>query len=985
MSTGISLASAFLLLLRFTAFVEANLDLELENPEATKPSTPTDVDDSLMLNMESPIFLAEPKDAYIVKNRPATLHCRTAHVLRVHFKCNGVKSLDTKTIDFVEPMRGVRIIEAEANVTRDMVEEFFGKEKFKCECHAWSGRGEIKSSAATVEVAYLKKQFEENPNSVKVEHGNQLELRCAAPQGLPKPSISWLRGGQPLQTDTSVIVTTEGNLLISQARTQDTGNYTCVAENIAAKRTAPSAMITVVVNGGWSPWSEWQLCHCPGGAAFSAGQKRTRACISPPPSNGGLDCVGVNVQKTKECRDCPPEPKWSSWSDWSECSSNCTKTRRRYCITRRCVGKDIQVSPCSTERGTECVATKVENVREENLSNTQSDIYFYIIIFCVIFFAALASYGLVRFYRRKGNQSDYSTGSNVYHPEYYQEQDKKSLNLQPDLTQTGGLPCYEYPYTTPATSVTRSASEHHYDVPHLASASDIQISPTTNSTLESSSGKRSQLSGFTNNSDSTYEVATDPSAQPFPAAYAITPTTGENYAKANISSNGGSLHLRECSVSLIVPEHTVAGPRSQELFLSILNEDCFRPKLSADHTQLTPVISCGPNVTLKKTIILKVPHCAELIQNNWTISILQSDCSNSHWQTAVTLGQETVNSSVFCQIDKDAAYLMVDSLARYVMVGKSTNGNAVKKLKLALFAPKLCFQSSGDYSIRVYVLEDLESAMETVFGQEKRLGGFLIDQPRPINFQDGGQPLCLHMESVSEGWKSKPSTAYQEITFQELWQSSSNSLHCLFTLESLDINRLLNFKLRVNQNGFDNHQFFDITCRDDDASSSMRTNSAKTYNESLPKVMLHSETSRSSDSPKSYKPLSQEDYVNSPAKSVKSEKIPKNLIVTERGNVATSDDFNFRMSKSLRRQLCSCLDTPQKRGNDWRMLAKALCVDRGFIYFGTKSSPTDCILDLWEARNRQNNALTDLIRILRDMDRSDAAGILEKTLGPNWL
>lgn len=65
-------------------------------------------------------------------------------------------------------------------------------------------------------------------------------------------------------------------------------------------------VLCVAVNGGWSPWSEWQLCHCPGGAAFSAGQKRTRACISPPPSNGGLDCVGVNVQKTKECRDCPP-------------------------------------------------------------------------------------------------------------------------------------------------------------------------------------------------------------------------------------------------------------------------------------------------------------------------------------------------------------------------------------------------------------------------------------------------------------------------------------------------------------------------------------------------------------------------------------------------------------------------------------------------------------------------------------------------------
>lgn len=87
-----------------------------------------------------------------------------------------------------------------------------------------------------------------------------------------------------------------------------------------------------------------------------------------------------------------------------------------------------------------------------------------------------------------------------YHPEFFPDHDKKSLSLQPDLTQTVP-PCYEYPsYTTPSTAmVTRSVSEHHYDVPHLASGSDIQMSPATSSTLESSSGKRSQLSGFTNN------------------------------------------------------------------------------------------------------------------------------------------------------------------------------------------------------------------------------------------------------------------------------------------------------------------------------------------------------------------------------------------------------------------------------------------------------------------------------------------------------
>lgn len=91
----------------------------------------------------------------------------------------------------------------------------------------------------------LKKQFEVNPVSTKVEIGQQMELRCVPPVGLPPPRIYWLRGGQPLQTDTSILVSSEGHLLIGQARTQDTGNYTCVAENIAAKRTATSAFIRV--------------------------------------------------------------------------------------------------------------------------------------------------------------------------------------------------------------------------------------------------------------------------------------------------------------------------------------------------------------------------------------------------------------------------------------------------------------------------------------------------------------------------------------------------------------------------------------------------------------------------------------------------------------------------------------------------------------------------------------------------------------------
>ncbi|KAJ8971965.1 hypothetical protein NQ314_000447, partial [Rhamnusium bicolor] len=554
-----------------------------------------------------------------------------------------------------------------------------------------------------------------------------------------------------------------------------------------------------------------------------------------------------------------------------------------------------------------------------------------------------------------------------YHPEFFPEHDKKSLSLQPDLTQTVP-PCYEYPYTTPATSVTRSVSEHHYDVPHLASGSDIQMSPATSSTLESSSGKRSQLSGFTNNSDSTYEVATESVTLPIsalPTAYAVTPTTSGNYTSAPLSHVGGFLNLSESGVSLLVPEGAISRSRKQELFLSILNEDCFRPKLAENLTQLSPVVSCGPNVSLNKAVVLKVPHCAEITRNNWFISVLQSDCSDSQWQNAVTLGQETINT--------------------FVIVGRSVNGNAIKRLKLAVFAPKLCFQSSVDFSIRVYVLEDTDSSMETVFGQEKRLGGYLLDEPRTITFQDGGNNLCLSLDNISDGWRAKPASNYQEIPFKHLWQANSNSLHCSFTLESFEVCRTLSFKIRVNQKGFDYHQLFDITCKDDGGEVVDKTSSGKfNHNEFVPKITIQSETSRSSDSKKSV------EYANSSksAKSFKQDDVSlkpaKNLIVTDRG-VSTCDDFNFRLSKQLRKQLCQCLDPPIQRGNDWRMLAHALSVDRYINFFATKPSPTDCILDLWEARNRDSNALTTLKQIFTDMERFDAVNILDNCLGPNWL
>lgn len=53
-------------------------------------------------------------------------------------------------------------------------------------------------------------------------------------------------------------------------------------------------------------------------------------------------------------------------------------------------------------------------------------------------------------------------------------------------------------------------------------------------------------------------------------------------------------------------------------------------------------------------------------------------------------------------------------------------------------------------------------------------------------------------------------------------------------------------------------------------------------------------------------------------------------------------------------------------------------------YFATKPSPTEHILDLWEARHREESAITDLMNIFRVMGRLDVAAVLEKDMG-SWL
>jgi leucine-rich repeat transmembrane protein FLRT len=92
------------------------------------------------------------------------------------------------------------------------------------------------------------------------------------------------------------------------------------------------------------------------------------------------------------------------------------------------------------------------------------------------------------------------------------------------------------------------------------------------------------------------------------------------------------------------------------------------------------------------------------------------------------------------------------------------------------------------------------------------------------------------------------------------------------------------------------------------------------------------------------------------------------------------ESSRFRLSQTMLYSLSKLLDPPNSQGNDWRLLAERLNVHRYVTFFATRPSPTESILCLWEARNRELLAISNLMNVLRGMGRFDAAAVLEQDL-----
>ncbi|XP_066549211.1 netrin receptor UNC5B [Amia ocellicauda] len=877
-----------------------------------------------------PVFQQEPEDAYIIKNKPVELRCRATPATQIYFKCNGewVNQNDHVTRESLDQITGLVVREVDISVSRTQVEELFGLEDYWCQCVAWSSAGTTKSQRAYVRIAYLRKNFDHEPLGKEVRLEQEVLLQCLPPEGVPPAEVEWLKNEDPIDPamDSNFLITIDHNLIIKQARLSDTANYTCVARNVVARRRSTTATVIVYVNGGWSTWTEWSPCNARCGRGW---QKRTRSCTNPAPLNGGVFCEGPPFQRIVCTTLCPVDGGWTQWTKWSACGTECTHWRSRECQApaphnggRDCTGALMENKNCTDGLCLHNRKLFVEHKSHHPGASSNVALYAGLVVALFLSLAILLAVGVV-VYRRscRDLDSDITDSSAAltagFHPINYKPPrlDNPQLlhpSAPPDLTAGAGT------YRSPMYSLQDSADKIPMTTsPLLDPLPSLKIkvyNSSTLSSLELPNGGGAQDTEIFNLKSQGLGSSSHLHTLPREPGHS---------ASATLGCLGGRLSIPNTGVSLLVPPGTIPQGKFYEMYLIINKWENTMLPSQGTQTVLSPVVTCGPTgMMLCRPVVLTLPHCAELELSDWTLQ-LKTQRQQGSWEEVLTLGEESLSTPCYCQLEPQCCHLLLDQLGTYCLVGQSVSHPACKRLQVALFAPAPSL--SLDYSLRIYCTQDTPHALKEVVEMERSLGGYLLEEPKPLLFKDSCHNLRLSVHDVPHAqWRSKLLAKYQEIPFYHIWSGSQRILHCTFSLErcSAAVSEL-SCKICVRQVEGEGQIF-----------------------------QLHT--------------FIQENVT------------PFNPFPMGGGCMPSSQvgPYAFRLPTSIRHKICSSLDAPSARGSDWRQLAQRLGFDRYLNYFATKSSPTGVLLDLWEACHLDDADLSSLAGALEEMGRSEVLVVM---------
>uniref|UniRef100_A0A3Q0RNQ5 Netrin receptor UNC5 n=1 Tax=Amphilophus citrinellus TaxID=61819 RepID=A0A3Q0RNQ5_AMPCI len=552
-----------------------------------------------------PHFIQEPEDAYIVKSNPIKLRCRAAPALQIFFKCNGewVHQNEHFSHEYKDLNTGLKVREVMINVSRQQVEDFHGPEDYWCLCVAWSHLGTSKSRKATVRIAYLRKNFEQDPQGKEVPINGMIVLHCRPPEGVPAAEVEWLKNEELVSslTDGNIDTRADHNLIINEARLSDSGNYTCLASNVVAKRRSATATVIVFVDGGWNEWSQWTVC------SSQCEKQRSRECNSPVPRHRGKMCEGKS-EATENCTD-----------------GLCTQNRKL-----------------------------LHDVKPQSDSN---DVALYSGLGAGIITVAVLVVA-VMLYRR--NHSEY--GVDVIDSSALTGGNPLLLNssMQPDLT-VGRT------YSTPLCFQDSTDKELFDPLPDIKVKVQSSFMVSLGVAERAEFHAKAPAETFPRDLSRDYCSTMDRRKKglltlngPFSSCKEPLRTTGV------FGHHGGRLVVPNTGVSLLVPHGAVAENMSWEMYMVINQGEASVQTLDSCEILLGPEVTYGPpGLDLFCPVAMTIAHCAEVDAENWNIQ-LKRRTQDSKWEDVMSVEEESTScyclmDSTSCHLllDQPGSYALV--------------------------------------------------------------------------------------------------------------------------------------------------------------------------------------------------------------------------------------------------------------------------------------------------------------------------------------